>query len=309
MTKDDKQKSILVIGDVYSETQYFVEEIPSGNEFAISEDATSVFGSKTINASRTLARLGSNVDFFAHVGNDLEGVNSIKTFKDWEINSLTAQINNEKTGKIVVITDKSGKSGITLFRGANQTITPQIIAKYENKIAQYDAIYAATNLQLDSLYVLADLCHKINVPLFIDVPNQHNEIDLSRLSKVNFFAPNRQEAQLLTKTAISSIEDAKKVSLILRGKLTGVIIITLDKDGCIVLEENSSNPKHFKATTVDSVDETAAGDIFRAVFLHSFLKTKSIEQSITKALLVATESTKIKGVDKTLSTIKLNNYL
>lgn len=298
-------KSIVVVGDAYAETQYFVEEIPSQSEFAIASSATSVYGSKTINASRVLARLKDKVSFVAHLGQDTDGENTIQALSDWGILSLVKCIEGEKTGKIVVITNKSGKSSITLFRGANQTLSQKAISNLEAEIIKHDAVYAATSLPLDSLYSLAEICRVNKIPLFVDVPNQHSSIDLSRLASVDFFAPNRQEAELLTIQKINTINDAKVAALLLRKSLKGTIILTLDKDGCVLLKAGEDDPQHLTTSSVDSVDETAAGDIFRAVFFHYVLQLKSIDDAVRKALDIATESTKIKGVDKTLSEVLL----
>lgn len=298
-------KSIIVVGDAYAETQYFVEEIPSQSEFAIASSATSVYGSKTINASRILARLKNKVSFVAHLGQDTDGENTIQALSGWGILSLVKCVEGEKTGKIVVITNKSGKSSITLFRGANQTLSQKAISNLEAEIIKHDAVYAATCLPLDSLYSLAEICRVNKIPLFVDVPNQHSSLDLSQLASVDFFAPNRQEAELLTKQKINTIDDAKVAALLLRKSLKGTIILTLDKDGCVLLKAGEDDPQHLAASLVESVDETAAGDIFRAVFFHYVLQLKSIDDAVRKALDIATESTKIKGVDKTLSEVLL----
>ncbi len=158
-------KSIVVVGDAYAETQYFVEEIPLQSEFTIASSATIVYGSKTINASRILARLKDKVGFVAHVGQDTDGEGTIQAISSWGILPLVKRVEDEKTGKIVVITNQSGKSAITLFSGANQTLSPQSISNLEAEIIKHDAVYAATNLPLDSLYSLAEICRENKIPL------------------------------------------------------------------------------------------------------------------------------------------------
>lgn len=298
-------KSILVIGDIYAETQYFVDKIPTQDEFTFASDATSIYGSKTVNASRVLSRLGNVVSFFAHAGSDTDGNNAKQALTGWKIVSLMKHVSEEKTGKIVVITDQSAKSSITLFRGANQTVSTASINELKHIITKQDAVYAATNLPLESLYLLVQICIDNHVPLLIDVPNQHESLDLSKLSSADFFIPNRQESELLLKNRILTVEDAKSVILTMRKKFKGTIIISLDKDGCLLLEKNNETPTHLPATAVKSVDETASGDILRASFLHHFLISKNIEESLRKAIFIASESTKIKGVDNTLTTVSL----
>lgn len=298
--------SILVIGDIYAETQYFVSKIPTEDEFMIADDAVAMFGSKTLNAARILARLDNQVSYYAHAGSDSDGESADAFVKNQKLISLVTLVSEEKTGKIVVTTAQSGKSSVTLFKGANQTIDVGTILDLADEIESADAVYAATNLPLEGLYTLVELCHKQKKILLLDVPNQHELIDLKRFSTVDFFMPNRQETGLLLKRRIQTIDDAIKAAQDLRKNIAGTIIITLDKDGCVVLEKESTKVEHIKAKPVKSVDETAAGDIFRAVFLNYYLKSKSVKQSIEKALSVATESTKIKGVDETLRKVGLS---
>ena len=298
-------KSILVIGDAYVETQYFVSTIPSANQFEIATNAQTVYGSKTINSSRIFARLRDKTTFFTNVGDDLDGVNVVQAISDWGIFAHIEKITGSKTGKISVITNQNGESSITLYPGANATITPKVISTLKEKILLSDAIYTGTHLPLEALYCLADICHENGKILFVDVPNQHSQLDLSKLSDLNFFVPNRQEAELLTTTKIISVQDAFAAILLLRKYIKGLIIITLDKEGCVFLNVDSNKPKHIPTIPLKAVDETGAGDIFRAILLHHILKSEPIETAIQKALVTATESVKIKGVDNTLQNLNL----
>jgi|GEM_PF-3189551 len=179
--------AILIIGEAYAETQYFVENIVTENQFALASDSISVYGSKTVNAARIFSRLGNEVNFYAHVGDDLDGNNVITSLKNWGITPLINRIKTNKTGKIVVITSDHAKSAITLFRGANSTVSKQHIAELETIVSKVNGVYSATNLPLESLYLLAAICHGLGKPLFLDVPNQHAQLDLKKFALVDFF--------------------------------------------------------------------------------------------------------------------------
>lgn len=99
---------------------------------------------------------------------------------------------------------------------------------------------------------------------------------------------------------ISTILDAKNACLKFREMTNSNILITLDCDGCIFLESGSTNPIHYPTKDANLVDATGAGDIFRATFVSTYIKTKNIEDSIYRALDLATKSVEIKGVDNTI---------
>jgi len=295
---------VLVVGDIYIETQYFVDQIPSAKEFTFSSQAVTTTGSKTINASRVLAKLNNDVHFFGRVGKDSLGELAISHLQSFGVNTESVKSQeDQRTGLISVITDQNAESGIILFSGANKSIVKNEIDLLQNEIDNYDFIYTATNLAPESLYTLIDIANTKQIPIFIDFPNQHKVIDLTRISAANFIMPNREETQLILDVTLNSIEDAKNAIKQLRAKLKNNILITLDKDGCLILERDRDEPTHFRTEVTEAVDATASGDIFRAVFASTIIQTKDIDTSIRRALKAATESTKIKGVDNTLSSL------
>jgi ribokinase len=298
-------KPILVIGDLYSETQYFVEKLPGQDQFIFAHGATTMVGGKVVNAARILARLGNQVSFYGHVGNDDDGETAEHALAKYAIHSQLQKKPNETTGKITVTTDREAKSSIVLFMGANKTITQDSIATLKTTITP-SFIYAATSLELSALYALIAYAAEESIPLFLDVPNQHSLLDLTKLANVDFFSLNRQEIGLLLKKEMTTIDEALAAIKQLRETIKGTIILTLDKDGCVLLEKNSSSPTHIKAGETHAVDETGAGDIFKAVFVDTFLKTNDMHKAVEKSLRVATRSTEIKGVDATITTVSLD---
>ncbi len=299
--------NILVIGDIYIETQYFVEEIPSINEFSVAENVTTITGSKTINSARILTKLENNVDFLAKVGTDDAYLKVLSDFKHYKINiDLLSQTEQDKTGQLVVITDESGRSSISIYFGANRTISVSEIEGLANDLKKYQMIYAATHLPLDCLYKLAEIAKHQNVPLFLDFPNQQKSVELNKIADVDFISPNRQEAELIFNEEIRSIDDAFRILSLFRKFCKGTIILTLDIEGCAVFEKGARDPLYIQTEPVQAVDATGAGDIFKAVFVSEYLRTKDVVQSVQKAQQVATRSVSIKGVDNTIETLDLS---
>jgi ribokinase len=294
-------KNILVVGDIYTETQFHTEIIPRENEFAFASESTTTVGSKTINVARVLAKLGNTVTFCGVVGNDKDGNQINSELKEFNINPLLTQKIGMSTGKISLITPKSGKSSVVLSSGANMALTPDLISQIE--INQYDGVYTTTALPLNTLYRLAEICHKSAIPIFVDVPNQQVDLDLSQLVQVDFIMPNRQEAELISGQKINNIEDAKNIAKFLREKIQGSIIITLDKEGCVVMEANRLESEHFPVRNVETIDETGAGDIFRAAFVNKWLESSDITGSVKIALDLATDSVLIKGVNASIENV------
>lgn len=85
----------------------------------------------------------------------------------------------------------------------------------------------------------------------------------SILDKVDFFFPSREEAYQLTKLR-DPLQAARKI----RSFGTGAVIVTLDKDGCLVVSEGIEQFVKLK-NTEPVVDTTGAGDAFCGGFLFA----------------------------------------
>jgi len=93
----------------------------------------------------------------------------------------------------------------------------------------------------------------------------------------------------------------------LRKYCESTILITLDKDGVIVLPKNENHPFIIETKlNHDAKDTTAAADIFRASFLHYNLQSSDLKNSVELASKIASWSVGIEGVDNTLEQISLN---
>jgi ribokinase len=296
----------LVVGDIYSEDQFFVQTIPVENEFSVAAQVTTLTGSKTINSARVMTRLNNAVDFYAKAGVDDRYLKVLADFKRYGINiDLINQTENVKTGQIAVATDEMGKSAISIYFGANSTVTPEDIQTLEANLHNYNMVYGATHLPLNCLYKLIEICNRKRVPLFLDFPNPQKTVDLNKLANVDYISPNREEAELIFDENIRTVEDAFRVLTLFRKFCNGTIILTLDIDGCAIFEKNAKDPVYFKTTPIQSADSNGAGDIFKAVFMSEILKTKNIETSIQHGQEIATRSVALKGVDFTLENLDL----
>jgi sugar/nucleoside kinase (ribokinase family) len=74
---------ILAIGDIYLETQFFVDAVPGENNFAFSEQMNATVGSKVINAARVLRKLGSEVTYAGKVGSDAASSGAVEALRGY----------------------------------------------------------------------------------------------------------------------------------------------------------------------------------------------------------------------------------
>ncbi|WKZ25618.1 MAG: PfkB family carbohydrate kinase [bacterium] len=288
---------ILLAGEICAEKQYLMDSVPHANEVGFVNSVNTLTSSKIINAGRVLASSNS-VSMFGVVGNDNNGKQAISDLEKYGIDTKLVYTTSESpTAEVLVLTDKDGQSAIVLNLNAINFFDE---SKLQN-LSGYEYLYMATSMKLDQIYKMIERANKDNVKVFLDFPNQQKEFDKEKLKTVDFVVPNRQEAELLLDIKITTIYEALEAVTKLKSFTDGIAIITLDTDGCVVFDKE---PKHYPTETITAVDATGSGDIFRGVFLSEYIKTNDLDQSIKKALQIATESVKYQGVDNSIEEIK-----
>ncbi len=289
-------KKILLAGEVLAETQYQVDKIPVVGEVGWVSDIKQLTSSKIVNAGRILASK-NKVDMLGVVGVDDERKKVYKDLKRYGIDSsLVYTTPKSRTGQVVVMTNKKGQSAFVLYLSAADYFDGSKLKSLKG----YEYIYMATSMKLPELYKIIKRANKDGVEVFLDFPNKQKEIDKNKLRTVDFIVPNREEAQTLLDLKIRNNTEALDAVTKLKSYTDGIAIITLDKEGCVVFGKDWNEAKHLPTDVVKVVDTTGAGDIFRGVLLSEYLTIKNLEASIKKALKIATESCKVKGVDNSI---------
>ncbi len=288
---------ILLAGEICAEKQYLMDSVPLVKEVGFVNSVNTLTSSKIINAGRILAS-NNSVSMFGVIGDDNNGKQAISDLEKYGIDTkLVYTISESPTAEVLVLTNKDGQSAIVLDLNAINFFDESKL----QSLSDYEYLYMATSMKLDQVYKMIEKANKDNVKVFLDFPNQQKEFDKEKLKTVDFVVPNRQEAELLLDIKITTIEEALEAVTKLKSFTDGIAIITLDTDGCVVFDKE---PKHYPTETITAIDSTGSGDIFRGVFLSEYIKTNDINQSIKKALQLATESVKYQGVSNSIEEIK-----
>lgn len=291
-----KLSKILLSETILIERQYFVKSLAKANEVSMASEINSLTSSKAINAGRMMTK-GAEVHMFGCVGKDEDGKRAFADLEDYGIKpTLVTTTDRARTGEVVVMTKVGGDSAFTVFLGANQHSDLGLLKNLHG----FDFVYAASSMDLRKLYKLIDTASRAQVGIFLDFPNQQKEFDKRYLRNVGFTVPNRHEAELLLGISILTVSDAIEAAKKLKKFTNGNVVITLDNDGCIIFGSKKDGVEHIPAKKIKVIDTTASGDIFRGVLLSEYLRLQDLESATKKAVEVATESCRIKGVDKSI---------
>ena len=78
-----------------------------------------------------------------------------------------------------------------------------------------------------------------------------------------------RQAELLTGSSVTNVEEAHRASKELMKRGCGSVIITLGSQGSVVLKAQESTPKHVPTAAITAVDTTVSTTHILCVFLYN----------------------------------------
>ena len=125
---------ILAIGNINLDWICTLPHLPNPDE-KVNITKLNIFpGGSASNFAASLARLGSAVAIYGHVGNDAEGREALRALNEEQVN--TARVIREKdlaTGFVIILVGEDGQSMKLRFRGANTRLSPKDIEEKKIK--------------------------------------------------------------------------------------------------------------------------------------------------------------------------------
>jgi ribokinase len=273
---------ILAIGNINLDWICTLPHLPTPDE-KINIKQLKVFpGGSASNFAVSLARLGSEVAVYGHVGNDAEGLQALRTLNEEQVD--TARVVREKdlaTGFVIILVGDEGQSMKLRFRGANAQLTPDDItpALLEN----IDIAYAAS-VPIPIAEQLASVCLQVGVQSAIDVGEELVTQSLEAVRKMICSYSIVFMNELVFERIFEEKPMVDNVQRELSEQLK-VLNVTLGEKGAITATKDTafSTP----AYQVDAVDTTGAGDAYAAAFIHFFHQRLPIEKVAQRATACA----------------------
>lgn len=276
------QKQIAVLGSINIDMVTKVQEIPKINEVVISEGLKMLPGGKAFNAAVGISRLKEKVWVLGRIGNDSFGENLKKIFKKEGVNSEFVDIDYfVPTGTVMVNVDKQGRNTIIVNEGANIRISQQTIKDFlkliDEKKLVIDCFYTTLETMPEIVNYAIEEFYKRKIAVFCDAAPTARPLNSKLYSKIDIISCNEIEIEVMTGIKVSNIENAEKAAYRLRQKGANIIVVTLGAKGALLLTDKTS---YFPGIKVKVIDETGAGDAFRAGFVTEYLTTKDLVKAM-----------------------------
>ncbi len=206
------------------------------------------------------------------VGADDFGDALIKGLGGDGVDTACVERSDEATGVALITVSDAGENTIVLAPGANGTVTPEVIAAYEGRIAASDVLLLQLEIPLPAVAAAAESARRHNVPVILN-PAPAQPLPAGLLQHVTYLIPNQHEAALLAGLPTGTADEAAAAARALQAKGVGTVILTLGERGALVFAGGAGTP--VASFPVEVVDTTAAGDAFVGGFAVALTEGRS----------------------------------
>ncbi len=272
------KKRILTVSSANMDFVMNVSRIPMAGQTVIDGGSYKfVPGGKGANAAITVSRLGGDSIFCTRLGRDQNGavLNSLYN-KEGIDTRFVKQDPNAATGLAAITVEPGGQNRITVFPGANTTISEDDVDSA--MLTLPDALFMQLEIPHDIVIYAAERAAAKRIPIFLDAGPADLSFPLDRLPRLEVFSPNESETAMFTGISPTDPDSCLRAAIAL-SKLVDAkyYVIKLGSRGCYIYDG-----KYYfclPAYDVPAVDTTAAGDAFTSALTLEYLRTGDIEHA------------------------------
>ena len=280
--KTGVKKQIAVLGSINIDMVTKVPQIPKVEEVVLSEGLKLVPGGKATNTAIGLSRLGDKVWMLGKTGNDFFGEGLKAVLKQEGINTEFVDTDSFiPTGTVMVNVDKKGKNTIIVNEDANIKIDQQAIRDFLTKVdrgeIKIDCFYTTLEPLPEIIELAIEEFSKRKIIVFCDAAPTTRPLNPELYPLIDILSCNELEAEVMTGVNVVDQDSAETAARKLRGSGARTIIVTLGEKGAVLLADTY---RYFPGLRVKVVDETGAGDAFRAGFVTEYLATNNLDESM-----------------------------
>ena len=284
--------SVFVVGSINADLTFPLEKLPQFGETVVSktDNYVTVAGGKGANQAVSCSRMGCQTYFSCNFGNDEHAKVLENVLNENNVNLKYCHHSSFPSGLGLVFLQSSGSVSAIVVGGSNIAWPKHDVEIIIKEILNSESGIACIMLQMEipqhvnQLY--AEVASTLGIPVFQDVGGEERELSDDYLKLLTYISPNLTELERLTKMPVNNESEilAAAKSLQLRGARN--VLVTLGADGSLLLTEKGEIIKQSSFLVDKVIDETGAGDNYRAAFVVShFVEKKSLQESLTIAAI------------------------
>jgi ribokinase len=272
---------IVIIGSSNMDMVVKTDHIPIPGETVLSGSFMMNPGGKGANQAVAVARLGGQAVFICKLGNDVFGKQFSYLFNDEHIDtSFILSDENLPSGVALITVDASGENSIVVASGANAHLRVADITPALEEIAQASILLVQLEIPMDTVNFAIGYASSKGVKVILN-PAPANILSPELLKQVDILTPNKTEASMLSGIKVSNMETAKKAARIIREQGVKNVVVTMGSQGAVVCQQGGSVV--LPAPKMETVDTTAAGDVFNGALAVALSEGKDLEAAVAFA--------------------------
>jgi ribokinase len=276
-----KNKSIVVVGSSNMDMVVKTDHIPVPGETVLSGSFFMNPGGKGANQAVAVSRLGGEVIFISKLGNDVFGKQFSQLFANEGINTTYLLSDDELPSGVALITvDKKGENSIVVASGANASmqITDLQQAREVIRQAAILLVQLETPMEVVEWVIEEAAAHDVRVILN---PAPANHLSEQLLTRVNILTPNTTEASAIAGIEVIDMKSAEAAAKRICAKGVKNVVVTMGPEGALLCAEGKCSI--IPSVKVETVDTTAAGDVFNGALAVALSEDKSLEDAVAFA--------------------------
>jgi len=251
---------VSVVGSFGRDMIMQVSHIPARGETVGEGRFSQTFGGKGANQALAAARSGGDVVFVACVGKDTSGDTAISSFSDEGMNTqYMSQTDKEGTGTALIFVGDDGENSITVAPGANYFLDCVKVDAAEEELRSSSLILMQLEIPMDTVEYVLEKAQVWGTPVMLN-PAPAKPLSDIALRRIHTLVVNETEAEIVSGQKLEGDDSVAKIASDLRDKGPKVVIVTLGANGAYVSSDTFSG--HIAGNKVDTLDTTAAGDVF-----------------------------------------------
>lgn len=273
-----ESKSIIVVGSANTDMVIKADKFPLPGETILGGKFFMFPGGKGANQAVAASRLRGKVIFIAKVGNDIFGKQALHQFSKEGINTdFIVTDHNQPSGVALITIDSKGENTIVVAQGANGTLSSEDVQKAEKEFERANIVLMQLEIPIDTVIHAATLATQYGKKVILNpAPARHLPDDL--LNKLFIITPNESETETLLGIKITDMNSIQAAARKLHEKGVTNVVITLGAEGAYIY--NAQGGRHITTTKVETVDTTAAGDVFNGALAVAISENKTVDQAV-----------------------------
>lgn len=298
---------ICVVGSTNVDLTFRTSRLPMPGETVAGHSLHQCLGGKGANQAVVAARLGAQVCFISCVGNDDFGNEALKVFESEGIETAyVKRSQSQPTGTAAILVDDVAENSIVVVAGANAELTPDDVRAGTQAIEQAEVLLGQLETPLESVVEAFRIARAVGTKTLL-TPAPADFVSDELLELCDVCIPNKTEIAAIVSSESQDASNSLRAAKLLCQRGVGAVVLTLGKEGALLY--SPSGVQQVAANSVEAIDSTGAGDAFTGALAVGLAEGLSLEESATRAVVVAGISVTRLGTQTSFPTVEdLNQF-